>query len=81
MAERATAEQALERGESFELANEFAAVTLTKVRTRNGVRLEIHSPRAGALIRLDPLELEALALQDPELFTRLVGDRGDEVSA
>jgi hypothetical protein len=77
VAERATPEEQFERDEPIQLANEFAAVYVTRVHTRNGVRLEIHSPRTGALIRLDPLELEALALQDVELFTRLVGDRAD----
>jgi len=81
VAERSTAEEDLERDEPIELANEFATVYATRVRTRNGVRLEIHSPRSGALIRLDPLELEALAGQDVELFTRLVGDRADEAGA
>lgn len=77
MAERSTAAEQFQREEPIQLANEFATVYVTRVHTRNGVRLEIHSPRTGALIRLDPLELEALALQDPELFTRLVGDRAD----
>lgn len=77
MAERSTAGEQFERDDPIQLANEFATVYVTRVHTRNGVRLEIHSPRTGALIRLDPLELEALALQDPELFTRLVGDRAD----
>lgn len=79
MAERSGGDADVARDAPIELANEFAAVRVTRVHTRNGVRLEIHSPRAGGTVRLDPLELEALTLQDLDLFTRLVGDRVDEV--
>ena len=74
MAERDTDDSELVREEAIELANEFATVLVRRVRTRNGVRLEIESPRQGSLIRLDPLELEALSGQDPELFTQLLQD-------
>jgi hypothetical protein len=60
--------------EPVELANEFAAVTVRVVETRNGVRLRIESPRAGRTIELDPLELEALTWQTHDLFTRLLAD-------
>jgi len=60
--------------EPVELANEFAAVTVTVVETRNGVRLRIESARAGRAIDLDPLELEALTWQTHELFTGLLAD-------
>jgi hypothetical protein len=66
---------------ALEIANEFGLVRIAKVRTRNGERLEISSPRRDSLIRLDPLELEALTEQDPEFFARLAGhqppDEGD----
>ena len=55
-----------------ELVNEFAAVTVVRVRTRNGVRLRIESQRTGGQIELDPLELEALTLQTHDLFTQLL---------
>jgi hypothetical protein len=58
--------------EPFELANEYAAVTVRKVYTRNGVRLEIVSPRLGHGIRLDPVELEVLTWQKHELFSELL---------
>jgi hypothetical protein len=58
--------------EPFELANEYAAVTVRKVYTRNGVRLEIVSPRLGRGIRLDPVELEVLTWQRHELFSELL---------
>jgi len=67
------ASTALESGETadheFELANEFATVRVRRVRTRNGVRLEISSPRLGRVIRLDPLALESLTWQTMETFS------------
>jgi hypothetical protein len=68
MAERDTDDAVLRREEAIEIANEFAYVHVRKVHTRNGERLEIESPRRESLIRLDPLELEAIACQDDESF-------------
>lgn len=51
------------------IANEFAEVQVRRVHTRNGVRLEIRSPRMDTTIRLDALELESLTWQDPEIFS------------
>ena len=53
----------------LELANEFAEVTVRRVATRNGVRLEIAAPKLGRRIRLCPLELETLTWQSPETFS------------
>ena len=53
----------------FELTNEFASVRVRRVYTRNGVRLEIRSPRLGRSIRLDPLSLESLTWQPMEVFS------------
>jgi hypothetical protein len=58
----------------MELTNEFALVRVRKVLTRNGVRLEIASPRLGYSIRLDPLALESLTWQTSETFTRFLED-------
>jgi len=58
--------------EPLELANEYAAVQVRKVQTRQGVRLEIVAPRLGRGIRLCPLELEALTWQSHELFSELL---------
>lgn len=58
--------------EPFELANEYAAVVVRKVRTRNGVRLEIAAPRLDRVIRLCPLELESLTWQTPETFSEFL---------
>jgi len=59
-------------GDAVELANEYAAVTVRRVRTGNGVRLEIVAPRLGRGIRLDPIELEALTWQTHEAFSELL---------
>jgi len=47
------------------VSNEFATVTVRKVRTRNGERLEIRSAGHDRSIRLDALALEALTWSDP----------------
>jgi hypothetical protein len=73
MAERDTDETVLRREEPIEIANEFAYVHVRKVHTKNGERLEIESPRRNSLIRLDPLELEAIACQDDQSFLGGVG--------
>lgn len=56
----------------LELNNEFATVYVRTVKTRNGVRLEITSPRLGHSIRLDPLALESLTWQSMDLFSQLL---------
>ncbi len=56
----------------FELTNEFASVRVRRVHTRNGVRLEISSPRLGRSVLLDPLALESLTWQPPETFSELL---------
>lgn len=56
------------------IANEFAEVLVRRVHTRNGVRLEIRSPRMDTSIRLDALELESLTWQDPEVFSGFLED-------
>jgi hypothetical protein len=75
MAERGTDASELRREEAIEIANEFAAVYVRKVHTRNGERLEIEAYRRGQLIRLDPLELEALACRDDQGFVGFDGER------
>jgi len=54
------------------IANEFVDVEVRRVHTRNGVRLEIHSPRRGTTIRLDAMVLDALTWQDPEVFSEML---------
>jgi len=60
-------------GQALRLVNEFAEVEVRKVNTRNGVRLEIAAPRIGAVVRLCPLELEALTRIRPETLSALLG--------
>jgi len=54
------------------VSNEFADVVVRRVSTRNGMRLEIWSPRRGTSIRLDAVALDALSFQEPELITELL---------
>ncbi|HVA08200.1 MAG TPA: hypothetical protein VNG12_15800 [Acidimicrobiales bacterium] len=56
-------------GEPLTLGNEFAEVLVRKVRTRNGLRLEICSPKLGFAVRLCPLQLEALTWQSSDVFS------------
>jgi hypothetical protein len=56
------------------IANEFAEVTVQKVHTHNGVRLEVRSPRLGRSILLDALQLESLTWQEPALFSALLDE-------
>jgi hypothetical protein len=58
----------------IELANEFATVNIRVVRQRNGSRLEITSPKLGFTILLDPLELESLTWQSPNVFSQFLID-------
>ena len=62
----------IDDGDAVELANEYAAVTVRKVQTHNGVRLEIISPRLGRGIRLCPVELETLTWQSHEIFSEFL---------
>lgn len=58
--------------EAIELGNEFATVHVRKVFTRNGVRLDISSPRLGYSIRLDPLALESLTWQNIDVISKFL---------
>ncbi len=58
--------------EPMVIANEFVDVEVRRVHTRNGVRLEIYSPRRGTTIRLDAMVLDALTWQDPEVFSDML---------
>lgn len=60
--------------EYTEISNESAIALVRKVRTRNGVRLEIHSPEMDKRVYLDPLLLESLAWQTPETFSDILED-------
>ena len=60
-------------GEAIEFGNEFAAVRVCRVRTRNGSRLLIESPKSGQWVALCPLELEALTWQGQQTFSAMIG--------
>ena len=54
------------------IANEFVDAVVRRVATRNGVRLEIWSPRRGSRILLDAVALDCLSFQDPDLISQLL---------
>ncbi len=54
------------------VANEFADVVIRKIETRNGVRLQIWSPRRGTVVRFDAVALDCLSYQEPEFITDLL---------
>lgn len=57
------------------ISNEFADVVVTRVHTRNGVRLDIWSPRRGTRVQLDAVELDCLSYQPTETFSELLERR------
>ena len=57
------------------IANEFADVVVRKVETRNGMRLDIWSPRRGTRVLLDAVALDCLSFQEPELITEMLARR------
>jgi len=61
-------------GPEIVIANEFSEIRVTKVRTRNGSRLLIESPKSGQWIALCPLELESLTWQSTQTFSAMVGN-------
>ncbi|MEU6661979.1 hypothetical protein [Streptomyces sp. NPDC046821] len=57
------------------IANEFADVVIRKVETRNGMRLEIWSPRRGSRVLLDAVALDCLSFQEPGFITEMLARR------
>lgn len=66
-------------GAPIVIGNEFVDVEVRRVHTRNGVRLEIYSPRRGTSVRLDAMVLDALSWQPPEVFSDLLRSESDGV--
>jgi hypothetical protein len=62
------------KDEYTEISNKNAVALVRKVRTRNGVRLEIYSPETDKRVYLDPLLIESLAWQTPETFSDTLED-------
>lgn len=65
-------EPTAERGAWIDLANEFAAVQVRKVRWGNGERLEIRSVKLGYSVMLDPVALESLTWQPDTVFSEFL---------
>jgi hypothetical protein len=61
-------------GQPISIGNEFAAVRVVRVETRNGSRLLIESPKSGQWVALCPLELEALTWQNTATFSAMIGN-------
>ncbi|MER5748646.1 dihydrodiol dehydrogenase [Streptomyces sp. NPDC002088] len=57
------------------IANEFADVVIRKVETRNGMRLDIWSPRRGSRVLLDAVALDCLSFQEPDFITEMLARR------
>jgi hypothetical protein len=57
---------------SFEIANEYARVVVRRRFTRNGMRLEIASPRLESSIMLDAVLLESLTWQTDATLSRFL---------
>jgi hypothetical protein len=60
--------------EYTEISNDSAIALVRKVRTGNGVRLEIYSPESEKRVYLDPLNIESLSWQTPETFSDTLED-------
>ena len=60
--------------EYTEISNDSAVALVRKIRTRNGVRLEVYSPETDRQVYLDPLHIESLAWQSPETFSSTLED-------
>lgn len=61
-----------EASEWLEIGNEFATVMVRRVRTRNGGRLEIRSPKRELSIFLDATVLDGLTWQTAESMSLLL---------
>lgn len=60
----------IDRGETFEIDDEMTTVTVTKIFTPKGERLELRA-EDGSYSRVDAIELECLSWQDSALFADL----------
>ena len=65
----------LDETDALVIANEFVDVVVRRVLTRNGVRLEIFSPRRGTRVRLDAVALDCISYQPPETFTEMLSKK------
>lgn len=63
----------------FSVGNEFADIRVGRVRTRNGDRLLIESPRTAQRVLLCPVELQALTWQKTATFAAMLGKPGESL--
>lgn len=56
----------------FQIANEFTVVRVRHVQIGRGEKLVVTSPRLGFETQLDPLQLESLTWQSPEMYSALL---------
>jgi hypothetical protein len=56
----------------IQIANEFTVIQVSYSNTGPGERLVITSPRMGFQTMLDPLQLESLTWQTPEMYSKLL---------
>ncbi|QOW01558.1 hypothetical protein [Rhodococcus pyridinivorans] len=62
-----------DRGEPIiQIANEFTVIQVGYTRTGSGERLVVTSPRLGFQTHLDPLQLESLTWQTPDMYSELL---------
>lgn len=59
-----------EHNDYFQIANEFTCIHVRKIQTKNGEMLEIESKKNHVKITLDAMQLESLALLQPEHFSK-----------
>ena len=57
---------------SFIVRSEYGAVVISKDTTANGDRVRIEGLNTGAVLFLDPLELESIASVGPEVLALVV---------
>jgi hypothetical protein len=73
--------EGMQLDEYTEISNDAAIVRVRKVRTGNGVRLEIHAPEKDRRVYLDPLNIESLAWQTPQTFSDTLEDPPETTNA
>jgi hypothetical protein len=56
----------------IQIANEFTVIQVSYTSTGQRERLLISSPRLGFQTLLDPLQLESLTWQGPEMYSKLL---------
>jgi len=63
--------------EEFDVSSPERTMTVRKLKTRKGERLEFESPAEGSTLSVDALGLESLAWQEPDLFDAYLSDEYD----